>query len=75
MRDCAPCPLKPRCRPNAPARKVLRSIYEGARDLARQIAKTDDYQTSRLLKEEKGSEPLRRLNSVQHPPRVCDWVF
>jgi hypothetical protein len=40
MRDCAPCPLKPRCCPNAPARKVLRSIYEGARDLARQIAKT-----------------------------------
>jgi len=45
MRDCAPCPLKPRCCPDAPARKVLRSIYEGARDLARQIAKTDDYQT------------------------------
>src|SRR5215472_8253083 len=47
MHDCAPCPLKPHCCPNAPARKVLRSIYEGARDLAREIAKTDDYQTSR----------------------------
>ena len=47
MHDCARCPLKPRCCPNAPARKVLRSIYEGARDLAREIAKTDDYQTSR----------------------------
>jgi len=35
MHDCAPCPLKPRCCPNAPARKVLGSIYEGARDLAR----------------------------------------
>jgi len=45
--DCGPCPLKPRCCPNAPARKVPRSIYEGARDLAREIAKTETYQTSR----------------------------
>src|SRR6266852_2795499 len=47
LRDCGPCPLKPRCCPNAPARKVLRSIHEGARDLAREIAKTEAYQTSR----------------------------
>jgi IS5 family transposase len=47
MRDCDPCPLKPHCCPNAPARKVLRSIHEGARDLAREIAKTDAYQSSR----------------------------
>jgi len=47
MRDCGQCPLKPRCCPNEPARKVLRSIHEGARDLARAIAKTDAYQTSR----------------------------
>jgi transposase len=46
-RDCAPCPLKPRCCPNAPARKLSRSIYEGARDLAREITKTEAYQTSR----------------------------
>jgi Transposase DDE domain len=45
--DCGQCPLKPRCCPNAPARKVPRSIYEGARDLAREIAKTEAYQTSR----------------------------
>ena len=47
MRDCQPCPLKPHCCPNAPARKVLRSVHEGARDLAREIAKTDAYLTSR----------------------------
>jgi hypothetical protein len=47
VRDCPPCPLKPHCCPNTPARKVLRSIHEGARDLAREIAKTDAYQTSR----------------------------
>lgn len=45
--DCEPCPLKPRCCPNTPARKVPRSIYEGARDLAREVAKTEAYQTSR----------------------------
>src|SRR5262249_6661644 len=46
-RDCGPCPLKPRCCPNAPARKISRSVYEGARDLAREIAKTEAYRTSR----------------------------
>src|SRR5260370_30135156 len=45
-RDCEACPLKPHC-PNAPERKISRSIYGGARDLAREIAKTDEYQTSR----------------------------
>lgn len=45
--DCAPCPLKPRCCPNTPARKVPRSVHEGARDLARAIAATDAYATSR----------------------------
>jgi transposase len=45
--DCQGCSLKPRCCPNAPARKVPRSIHEGARDLARQIAKTDQYRASR----------------------------
>ncbi|PWC31924.1 IS1182 family transposase [Azospirillum sp. TSO22-1] len=45
--DCAPCPLKPRCCPTTPARKVPRSIHEGARDLARAIAATDAYATSR----------------------------
>ena len=45
--DCGPCELKPRCCPNAPARKIPRSIHEGARDLAREIAKTDAYATSR----------------------------
>jgi hypothetical protein len=46
-RDCEACPLKPRCCPNTPARKVPRSIHEGARDRARDIAKTEAYQISR----------------------------
>jgi hypothetical protein len=45
--DCGPCPLKSGCCPKEPARKVQRSIHEGARDLAREIAKTEAYRTSR----------------------------
>src|SRR6267154_275375 len=39
--------LEPRCCPNAPARKILRSVHEGARDVARDIAATEAYVTSR----------------------------
>ena len=46
-RDCGACGLKQRCCPNAPARKILRSVHEGARDVARDIAATDAYVTSR----------------------------
>jgi len=45
--DCQGCSLKPQCCPNAPARKIPRSIHEGARDMARDIAKTEVYRTSR----------------------------
>ena len=45
--DCSACALKSRCSPNTPVRRVPRSIHEGARDLARNIAKTAAYLTSR----------------------------
>jgi hypothetical protein len=45
--DCQRCSLKQQCCPNEPARKVPRSIHEGARDLARDFADTDAYVTSR----------------------------
>ncbi|SFL08193.1 Transposase DDE domain-containing protein, partial [Mesorhizobium albiziae] len=45
--DCDACALKARCCPKAPARKILRSIHEGARDMARNIATTDAYVVSR----------------------------
>jgi Transposase DDE domain len=45
--DCDACAFKPRCCPTQPQRKLLRSIHEGARDMARAIARTEDYQTSR----------------------------
>jgi transposase len=38
--DCGPCPLKPKCCPKMPKRRIPRSIYEEARDVARALAKT-----------------------------------
>ncbi len=45
--DCEGCELKFRCCPKTPTRKVTRSIHEGARELARDIAKTDAFVASR----------------------------
>ena len=46
-RDCETCALKQTCCPNAPARKIARSVHEAARDKARAIAKTEAYAVSR----------------------------
>jgi hypothetical protein len=45
--DCATCPMKDRCCPNTPTRKIARSVQESARDVARDVAKTVVYQQSR----------------------------
>ena len=45
--DCGPCPLRPKCCPNAPERRIPRSIYEEARDVARALAKTAAFEQSR----------------------------
>ena len=45
--DCEPCPLKSRCCPNTPTRKIARSVHETARDRVRQINKTAEYRRSR----------------------------
>jgi DDE family transposase len=47
MRDCNICPFKMRCCPKEPVRKIPRSIYEGARDIARALAKTEAFEQSR----------------------------
>lgn len=47
QRDCAGCPHKAQCCPNTPMRKIARSIHEDARNVARDIAKTPQYQQSR----------------------------
>jgi transposase len=45
--DCQDCPMKPRCCPNTPFRKITRSVHEAARDVARRIALTPEYVRSR----------------------------
>src|SRR3974390_11582 len=49
-RDCDRCALKSRCCPKQASRRVPRSIYEGARDMAREIAKSWEGHTSRRLR-------------------------
>jgi len=45
--DCDVCPFKMRCCPKEPARKIPRSIYEDARDVARGLGKTAAFEQSR----------------------------
>jgi hypothetical protein len=45
--DCKLCPMKARCCPNTPSRKIARQVNEAARDVAREIAKTERYRQSR----------------------------
>ncbi len=46
-RDCKPCPLKPQCCPKTPSRKVPRDINEDARDHARALMGTPEFDKSR----------------------------
>jgi transposase len=45
--DCDGCTLKQRCCPNEPARKLPRSIHEGARDMARRVSEENEWLVSR----------------------------
>jgi transposase len=45
--DCMNCPDKYRCCPNTPFRKIARSVYEAAREVTRDLARTSAYQQSR----------------------------
>ena len=45
--DCSTCSIKARCCPNTQVRKITRSLFEPARDVARAIARTEAYQQSR----------------------------
>jgi hypothetical protein len=45
--DCRRCLLKSHCCPKAPLRRLERSIYEEARDVARAPAKTEAFERSR----------------------------
>src|ERR1700736_700321 len=45
--DCRACALKPKCCPNTPSRRIVRDVNEGARDVARALAKTEAFEQSR----------------------------
>jgi len=45
--DCRSCLSKAQCCPKAPSRRIPRSIYEEARDVARALAKTEAFEQSR----------------------------
>ena len=45
--DCDTCPLKPKCCPKAPSRRIPRDIDEEARDVARSLAGTPEFEQSR----------------------------
>ena len=46
-RDCRPCALKPQCCPKTPSRKVTRDVNEDARDYARTLMGTPEFDRSR----------------------------
>lgn len=45
--DCAQCPLKDKCSPDTPVRKMTRSIHEHARDVVRRLRETPEYEQSK----------------------------
>jgi hypothetical protein len=45
--DCRASPLKAKCCPNMPARRIVRDVNEAARDVARALAKTQAFAQSR----------------------------
>jgi IS5 family transposase len=45
--DCGPCRLKEQCCPSTPARRITRSIYEHAREVARSLRGTPAFERSR----------------------------
>ena len=45
--ECRDCPLKPKCCPNMPSRRIVRDVKEAARDVARALAKTDAFAQTR----------------------------
>ncbi len=68
-RDCDPCPLKPKCCPRSPSRKIPRDINEAARDHARSLNGSEAYNQSardrkkieRLFGEAKRNMAMTRL--------------
>jgi len=68
-KDCAVCPLKEKCCPGVPARKVSRSVHEAVRDVVRSLRHTPEYLQSR--RERKKIEMLfAHLKRILHLGRL-----
>jgi transposase len=68
-KDCAVCPLKEKCCPGVPARKVSRSVHEAVRDVVRSLRHTPEYLQSR--RERKKIEMLfAHLKRIRHLGRL-----
>jgi hypothetical protein len=65
--DCQVCPLKSKCRPNMPTRRIVRNPFESAREVARALGKTARYQHSR--NDRKKVEAL-----FAHMKRILRWI-
>jgi hypothetical protein len=59
--ECRACPLKAKCCPNMPARRIVRDVNEAARDVARALAKTQAFAQSRRDRKKRQSHPRRAL--------------
>jgi hypothetical protein len=68
--DCANCPMKARCCPNTPTRKIARSVHEAARDVARALAKADAYKQSR---NDRKKVEMRRFAASRVSDHQWNW--
>jgi len=56
--ECRACPLKTKCCPNMPARRIVRDVNEAARNVARALANTEAFAQSRRDRK-KGRDAVR----------------
>ena len=69
--DCDPCPLKMKCCPKSPGRRLSRDINEAARDHTRALMETEAYDASNC--ERKKIETLVTIHV--HQKDVSDSVL
>jgi Transposase DDE domain len=74
--ECRACPLKSKCCPNMPARRIVRDVNEEARDVARAIIKTEAFIRSRrrdairALEAHPSAWPIAAAGALRCPVRV-----
>ena len=65
--DCRACPLKAKCSPNMPARRIVRDVNEAARDVARALAKTEALRISPRSQEGRDAVRAPQAHSAAKP--------